>query len=402
MKIPILALTLAPLAALAIERPLHWTSDISRVADMRFDAMHGDALDFKVDFNALGKPVDLSGLDATLYWQTNGMGSAWWSAPGAISNSTARALFPSSADPGDKTLNFYLALSGGSNVVYGASARVTFRNSPGLSPNMIAPPIVTIDFNAIEVLNAPWPDEADIAADIPPAISNIVTKAYVEDLGIATKADVNTLNAKDLELQQHLEIDSEINDQQFIQINRDLAEINSDLSEITPCFPADGTPTEGSREKVVTSHGVRRAIDDAKAATIAAVAAAYKPKQDAKTSPSAATTEAYQFIDTVSQDTNGVITATKKTMRKATTAAPGMVQLNDNIDSTRTDHAATANAVRKVAESVTSATNSLDTALREWADGEITIRLGSTNAFISVSNGVQRIYEVDGTNKTLR
>ena len=166
MKIPILALILAPLAAFAVDRPLHWTSDISRVADMRFDAMHGDALDFKVDFNAHGKPVDLADLDATLYWQTNGMGSAWWSAPGAISNSTARALFPSSADPGDKTLNFYLALSDGSNVVYGASARVTFRNSPGISPNMIAPPIVTIDFNTIEVLNSPYYDKAETEAKI--------------------------------------------------------------------------------------------------------------------------------------------------------------------------------------------------------------------------------------------
>ena len=33
---------------------------------------------------------------------------------------------------------------------------------------------------------------------------------------------------------------------------------------------------------------------------------------------------------------------------------------------------------------------------------EITIRLTSTNAYISVSNGVQRIYEVDGTNRILK
>lgn len=164
MKKSILSLILAPTAAFAIERPLHWTSDISRVADMRFDALHGDALDFKVDFNAHEKPVDLAGLDATLYWQTNGMGSAWWSAPGAISNSTARALFPSSSDPGDKTLNFYLALSDGSNVVYGASARVTFKNSPGFTPNRIEPPVVTLDFSGIEVFNAPWTEEIEAVA----------------------------------------------------------------------------------------------------------------------------------------------------------------------------------------------------------------------------------------------
>lgn len=93
-----------------------------------------------------------------------------------------------------------------------------------------------------------------------------------------------------------------------------------------------------------------------------AVAAAYKPKQSAVASPSAATTEAYQFIDTIAQDTNGVITATKKTMRKATTSAPGMVQLNDNIDSTRTDHAATANALRIVAEKADAAIDAANAA----------------------------------------
>ena len=167
MKLTLIALILSPLAAVAIERPLHWTADIARVTPMQFDAMHGDALAFNVDFNASGKPVDLTGLDATLYWQTNGMESAWWSATGTVSNSTARALFPTAADPGSKTLNFFLGLTDGSNVVYGASARVTFRNSPGATPNTIAPPVVTLDFATIDVLHAPWatPDDLAAAAD---------------------------------------------------------------------------------------------------------------------------------------------------------------------------------------------------------------------------------------------
>ena len=164
MKLTLIALILSPLAAVAIERPLHWTADIARVTPMQFDAMHGDALAFNVDFNASGKPVDLTGLDATLYWQTNGMESAWWSATGTVSNSTARALFPTPADPGSKTLNFFLGLTDGSNVVYGAAARVTFRNSPGATPNTIAPPVVTLDFAAIEVLHAPWATPDDVAA----------------------------------------------------------------------------------------------------------------------------------------------------------------------------------------------------------------------------------------------
>ena len=54
-----------------------------------------------------------------------------------------------------------------------------------------------------------------------------------------------------------------------------------------------------------------------------------KPKQTAKTSPTASGT-ASQFIDTVSQDANGVITATKKTVRTmtgATSSAAGATGL---------------------------------------------------------------------------
>ena len=106
-----------------------------------------------------------------------------------------------------------------------------------------------------------------------------------------------------------------------------------------------------------------------------AVAAAYKPKQSAVASPSAATTEAYQFIDTISQDTNGVITATKKTMRTATTSAPGMVQLNDNIDSTHTDHAATANALRIVAERADAAIDAISDAIPPAVSNIVTTAL---------------------------
>jgi len=49
----------------------------------------------------------------------------------------------------------------------------------------------------------------------------------------------------------------------------------------------------------------------------------YKPKQTAKSSPSASSTDV-AFIDTISQDANGVITATKKTVRSASTSQSGL------------------------------------------------------------------------------
>lgn len=56
----------------------------------------------------------------------------------------------------------------------------------------------------------------------------------------------------------------------------------------------------------------------------------YKPLQTAKTDPTASG-NATSFIDTITQNANGVITATKKTIPSASTSQAGIVQLNDNI-----------------------------------------------------------------------
>lgn len=71
----------------------------------------------------------------------------------------------------------------------------------------------------------------------------------------------------------------------------------------------------------------------------------YKTKQTAKTSPTASGTTT-AFIDTISQDENGVITATKKNIQSATTQQAGIVQLNNTLTSTATNQAATANVVK--------------------------------------------------------
>lgn len=71
----------------------------------------------------------------------------------------------------------------------------------------------------------------------------------------------------------------------------------------------------------------------------------YKTKQTAKADPTASST-ATAFIDTISQDENGVITATKKNIQAASTSLAGIVQLNNTLTSTSTTQAATANAVR--------------------------------------------------------
>lgn len=78
---------------------------------------------------------------------------------------------------------------------------------------------------------------------------------------------------------------------------------------------------------------------------------AYKPRQTAKSSPTASGTSA-QFIDTISQDANGVITATKKSVRGASTSQTGVVQLSTATNSTSTTLAATPSAVKAVRDEV--------------------------------------------------
>ena len=70
-----------------------------------------------------------------------------------------------------------------------------------------------------------------------------------------------------------------------------------------------------------------------------------KQKQAAKSSPSASST-AIAFIDTITQNENGDITATKKTVRSATTGQTGVVQLTNSTSSTSTTTAATPASVK--------------------------------------------------------
>ena len=75
------------------------------------------------------------------------------------------------------------------------------------------------------------------------------------------------------------------------------------------------------------------------------ITATYKKVQDVISSPTAGSDTATAFIDTINQDAQGVITATKKEITYATTNAKGIVRLSNAIDCDSTCLAATANAV---------------------------------------------------------
>ena len=72
----------------------------------------------------------------------------------------------------------------------------------------------------------------------------------------------------------------------------------------------------------------------------------YKPMQEPLASPSASGT-AIKFIDSISQDATGRMTATKKTVRTGSTSQTGVLQLTDSHTSTSTTTAATPKNVKE-------------------------------------------------------
>lgn len=88
----------------------------------------------------------------------------------------------------------------------------------------------------------------------------------------------------------------------------------------------------------------------------------YKTTQTAKSSPSASG-ESLEFIDTISQNANGVITATKKIIPNATTSVKGVVQLSSDISETSESFAATTKVVNEVYGEIAAVDSKADNAI---------------------------------------
>jgi len=133
--------------------PLRWTVETSRANVETFDAYHGETLDLDAALLSYGTPLSISG-DARLFYQTNGMDSAWWSVPATIAATNhLRASFAPASDPGAQQLNCFLGVTGS---IYRAAFRIRFRNSPGAEPAVLALPVQSIDFARVSTTNAPW------------------------------------------------------------------------------------------------------------------------------------------------------------------------------------------------------------------------------------------------------
>ena len=123
--------------------PCEWIATPRTPSPAAFDRFHGETIDFRCTFTGFGALPFAEGADVRLWYQTNGMGAAWWSIPATVSNNVLAATFTPSADPGAERLTIFF---GAPSNAY-AAAQVRFRNSPGATPNHLDPPSV-LDWRA--------------------------------------------------------------------------------------------------------------------------------------------------------------------------------------------------------------------------------------------------------------
>ena len=129
--------------------PLEWTRRPDSTTPANFTAHQGETLEFCCTFRGFGELPFGDGSDVRLYFQTNGMGEAWWSAPATVSSNEVRAVWGPEMDVGASRWVFFFGTPG---VVY-SSAIVRLVPSPGFAPGTLPPPAVFTDAVAAIVTN---------------------------------------------------------------------------------------------------------------------------------------------------------------------------------------------------------------------------------------------------------
>lgn len=191
--------------------PVAWTNSPGMPPYPIKPVPHGSTVDLAVTLKGYTTPPIADGADVRLWYQTNGMGSAWWSAPATFDGSTITASFGPAQDCGADRVSLFFGAP--SNVFASAVLRLT--HAPGFDPASLPLPVPVLDFAAVELRNLSaltngWsfgstPGNYEVVSNaaltagpaatnytnaaIPPAISNVVTKSYVEDLGITSEEE---------------------------------------------------------------------------------------------------------------------------------------------------------------------------------------------------------------------
>ncbi|MCR5751579.1 MAG: hypothetical protein K6G91_06435 [Kiritimatiellae bacterium] len=175
---------------------MQWVCNWPEASSQTFALYQGETAEFEPIFKVNGKAVTNVSIYAVWY-QTNGMDQAWWKLDGNV--------FAPSNDVGAASYRFFVEsretpnsqLTTHNSKIYRANGTLRMLPSPGYVPNAIEPPIVTLDFASLNVLNAPWlEDETDptvpawAKAENPPQ-TDISGKADKTEVAAAAQAATN-------------------------------------------------------------------------------------------------------------------------------------------------------------------------------------------------------------------
>ena len=156
----LILLILLILSKNSLAAPLQWTCNWPDARPQTFSLYQGETATFEPTFRVNGHLVTNATIEAVWY-QTNGMNNAWW----RLDNAT----FAPSNDVGAASYRFFVEASipqsnnpnnsNNQTILYRANGTLRMLPSPGFTPNAIEPPVVALDFAAIEIANAPWLEE---------------------------------------------------------------------------------------------------------------------------------------------------------------------------------------------------------------------------------------------------
>lgn len=170
----VLALLLA--ASLQASVPREWPADVRHPAAWQTSAYRGETVELVARLVDNGRPFAVpAGATAKMLVSTNDFATPPWQWPAAVSPSgVVRATWLPEYDPGASSVRIFLGVSeGGTNWNYGANCTMRLLGSPGASPGALPLPAASIDFAAVRVANAPWPDFGAASNMVAEAIAGI-------------------------------------------------------------------------------------------------------------------------------------------------------------------------------------------------------------------------------------
>lgn len=172
-------------SATASAKTFEWRITSPQAHAETFTAYHGET----VRFNPVWSGALSNVTSSVLYYQTNGMDRTWWQADGL--------MFAPSNDVGAASYRFFVRATDPEGVNYTANGLLRLMESPGFVPNTITPPVAALDFDNIDVSNAPYytKDETDakIVELSPPADLSgyATTQSLMAEVSSASQSATN-------------------------------------------------------------------------------------------------------------------------------------------------------------------------------------------------------------------